>query len=122
MLTAVTGLRFAAGDRPISVAVDPSGKFAYVANIYGNNVSAYSINTTTGALTAVGPAVAAGYGPRSVTVDPSGKFAYVANVWGDNVSVFSINRTTGALTAVGTFSQAGAFVSGSGSIVISRRP
>ena len=45
---------FAAGTNPVSVTVDPSGKFAYVTNITSNNVSAYTINAATGALTAVG--------------------------------------------------------------------
>lgn len=38
---------------PTSVAVDPSGKFAYVANNGSSDVSAFTINTATGALTAV---------------------------------------------------------------------
>ena len=33
----------AAGTNPVSVTVDPSGKFAYVAN-FGGGVSAYTIN------------------------------------------------------------------------------
>ena len=78
-LTALIGSPFAAGDGSFSVTVDPSGKFAYVANHLSDNVSAYSINSTTGALTAIsGSPFAAGGGPHSVTVDPSGKFAYVA--------------------------------------------
>ncbi|MFZ3091342.1 MAG: beta-propeller fold lactonase family protein [Nitrospirota bacterium] len=58
----------------------------------------YTINQTTGALTA-GTAVAAGTYPRSVTVDPSGKFAYAANENSSDISVYTINQTTGALTA-----------------------
>jgi hypothetical protein len=92
------GTAVAAGGGPYSVTVDPTGKFAYVANYVSNNVSAYTINPTTGALTA-GTAVAAGTGPWSVTVDPTGKFAYVANSGSNNVSVYTINPTTGALTA-----------------------
>jgi DNA-binding beta-propeller fold protein YncE len=37
--------------RPASVAVDPTGKFVYVANNLSSNVSGYTINPTTGALT-----------------------------------------------------------------------
>lgn len=55
-----------AGLDPESVTVDPSGKFAYVANV-GGDVSAYTINATTGALTSIGPAVAAGHSPIFVT-------------------------------------------------------
>ena len=44
----------AAGKVPVSVAVDPSGKFAYVTNSSSNDVSMYTINATTGALTSIG--------------------------------------------------------------------
>ena len=81
-------------------------KFAYVANYTSNDVSVYTINQATGALTA-GTSVAAGTNPFSVTVDPTGKFAYVANNGSNNVSVYTINQTTGALTA-GTAVAAGA--------------
>ena len=49
---------------PISVTVDPSGKLAYVANFGSANVSAYTINATTGMLSAVaGSPFAAGTKP-----------------------------------------------------------
>ena len=54
------------GTDPNSVTVDPSGKFAYVANHGSNNVSAYTINASTGALSG-GAVVAAGTNPISVT-------------------------------------------------------
>ncbi len=44
----------AAGTLPKSVAVDPSGRFAYVANNFSNNVSMYTIDASTGALTLIG--------------------------------------------------------------------
>jgi len=83
------------------VALNPSGKFAYVANLGSNNVSAFAINANTGALTAVGLPVDTITGPISVTVDLSGSFAYVASDISDTISTFAINATTGALTAVG---------------------
>src|SRR6266403_59983 len=43
-----------AGTLPKSVTVDPSGKFAYVANNFSNSISMYTINATTGALTLIG--------------------------------------------------------------------
>ena len=94
------------GLNPVSVAVAPDstakfGKFAYVANASSNNVSMYTINSSTGTLSFIGTVVA-GTGPSSVTVDPFGKFAYVANSGSDNVSIYSIDATTGALTANGT--------------------
>ena len=49
------------------ILLDPTGKFAYAANYTSNNVSVYTIDQTSGVLTAVGTAVAAGTGPYSVT-------------------------------------------------------
>jgi YVTN family beta-propeller protein len=54
----------------LSVAVNPAGTFAYVANENSNDVSAYSIDPTTGALTAVkGSPFGAGGGSRSIAID-----------------------------------------------------
>ena len=97
---------FNIGPGPVSVAVapDPSGKFgkfAYVANINSKNVSMYTINATTGALTSIGT-IAAELSPSAVAVDPSGKFAYVANYFSNSISMYTIDATTGALTLIGT--------------------
>jgi 6-phosphogluconolactonase len=90
---------------PQSIAVDPVGKFAYVANEgcpgAGGNVSMYTINPTTGALASIGIiAAAAGDVAVSVAVDPAGKFAYVANS-GGSISMYTIDATTGALASIG---------------------
>src|SRR5260221_14281024 len=67
---------FRAGYMPHSVAVDPTGKFAYVANGGSNNVSGYRIDRSTGALDPVpGSPFAAGSGPISVAISPLGPFA-----------------------------------------------
>jgi 6-phosphogluconolactonase (cycloisomerase 2 family) len=92
----------AAGMGPVSVAADPFGRFAYVANLVSDNVSMYAISATIGALTSIDTPVAAGRQPFSVAVDPSGRFAYAANSLSDNVSMYAINATTGALTFIDT--------------------
>jgi len=98
--TGTTGT-IATGINPVSVAVDPAGKFVYVANSGSNDVSMYTINTATGALTSAGT-VATGKVPSSVAVDPAGMFAYVADNGANDVSMYTINATTGALTSIGT--------------------
>jgi 6-phosphogluconolactonase (cycloisomerase 2 family) len=113
------GTELAAGTNPGSVAVDPSGRFAYVANVTSGDVTTFSIDQTTGALTEVGTEVAAGGSPVAVALDPSGRFLYVAitiamNV--SNVAVFSIDQATGALTPVET--EAGSGATGASSIAI----
>ena len=101
----------AGGVAPQSIAVDPNGKFAYVANagceaIFGN-VSMYTVDTSTGILASISPPVVPpDEGTRFVAVDHSGNFAYVAN-WGEgdtagSISMYTINATTGALTSTGT--------------------
>ncbi|MBI3656985.1 MAG: beta-propeller fold lactonase family protein [Acidobacteria bacterium] len=104
-LTPVADSPFPAGTTPYSVTVDPTGQFAYVTNcgpacgINPGNVSAYRINGTTGALTAVAD-FPAGSQPISVTVDPTGQFVYVANSRSSTVSAYTIDGTTGALAPV----------------------
>ena len=54
----------------ISVVLDPSGQFAYVANDNSNDVSAYAVDATTGVLTPVGNSpFGAGNEPRSIAID-----------------------------------------------------
>ncbi len=100
--TTGTQATIATGTLPYAVVVDPTGQFAYVANDTSNNVSVYTINQTTGALTA-GTAVSAGTNPRSIAIAPAGTHAFVANGGSNNVSTYSINATTGALTLVNTY-------------------
>jgi YVTN family beta-propeller protein len=102
---------YAGGVSPRSIAVDPSGSFAYVANNgcpddFVGNVTTYTINSTTGALTAVLPNVDADFGPISVAVAPSGKWVYVANdgafeVSDGSIFVYDLAGATGALTLTG---------------------
>ena len=76
-------------------------RFAYVANRNSNNVSAYTVDATSGAITPIaGSPFAAGDLPVAIAVDPTGTYAYVANQMGATVSAFAISRTSGALTAV----------------------
>jgi YVTN family beta-propeller protein len=70
VLTAFTGSPFTTGSFPVSVAVDPSGKFVYVANSQSNNVSGFTIDAVTGALTSLGNAFTAGSSPFSVAITP----------------------------------------------------
>jgi 6-phosphogluconolactonase (cycloisomerase 2 family) len=106
----------------IALAVDPSGKFAYVANWgegnTGGSVSIFAINQSTGALTSSGsvaapcspPPATGACSPRSLAIHPSGKFLYVANEGGftpTGVSVYAIDATSGGLTLIGVVSADG---------------
>jgi 6-phosphogluconolactonase len=56
-LLAGTGNPFAADTTPSGITVTPDGKFVYVANNGSGNVSAYGVDASTGALTALLPGV-----------------------------------------------------------------
>jgi len=96
-------LTLAVGTNPTELAIDRSGKFLFVANQNSNDVSAFSIDATTGVLTAAGPtSTGAASGPRSLTVHPSGMYVYTANGTATGtLSIFSVNATTGALALQG---------------------
>jgi 6-phosphogluconolactonase (cycloisomerase 2 family) len=87
------------GDNPASLAIDPPGKFIYVASANKNFVTAYAIDASAGTLSQVGTPVAAGYNPIFVTISPSGKYLYVANSAGGTVSGFALDGA-GGLTQV----------------------
>lgn len=86
-----------------SMAVDPGGRFAYVANLISNaadlaTISMYTVNPATGILTPTTPAtVSTGYFPQGIGIDPSGKFVYTANNDDNTVSMFTINPSSGVL-------------------------
>ena len=101
----------AGGISPQSIAVDPTGKFAYTANngcadAFTGSVSMYTVDATTGTLSLIGPPVDTGdFDPLSIAIDPFSKFVYVAS-WGGgdtagSVAMYTINATTGALTGTG---------------------
>jgi 6-phosphogluconolactonase (cycloisomerase 2 family) len=107
-LTAISGSPFStAGTHPNAIAAHTSGKFLYVANSGTDDVSAFTIDTSTGSLTAIGsPTLAGGSSatagsPVGLAVHPNGKFLYAA-MDATGIAVFSINTTTGALTFVNT--------------------
>ncbi len=80
------------------------GKFLYVPNQSSNNLAVYSIDASTGALTASGSPVPTGTSPAYVSVDAAEKFLYVANTGSPaaspSISAYTINSTTGVLTQI----------------------
>jgi DNA-binding beta-propeller fold protein YncE len=93
------GTSIASGTQPVAALAVLSDKFLYVANKGSNNVSAYSIDSSSGALTAIaGSPFSAGTGPALLAFDPVNNFLIVGNPGSLNVSVYSVNATTGVLT------------------------
>jgi 6-phosphogluconolactonase (cycloisomerase 2 family) len=99
------GLAKSVGSAAESVAIDPTGKYLYVANSGDATVSGFTITAGTGALTSIGTATATGAAastsPTALIVDPSSQYLYVANGDDGTVSLLTIGAG-GALTLVGT--------------------
>jgi 6-phosphogluconolactonase (cycloisomerase 2 family) len=102
-----TGTVGAANISNVAVSCVSVARFVFVANstdgVSGTgDVSAFTINPNTGALTAVpGGQVTADLNPSAIAVDTSGQFAYVSNVNSSDVSIFIVDPVAGALTLKG---------------------
>jgi 6-phosphogluconolactonase (cycloisomerase 2 family) len=84
------------------IAIDTRGKFLYAADASNpGNVAGLSIDSSTGALTAVpgSPFPIGNSGNASLAIDPGAKFLFAGNA-GGGISVFSIDSTSGALSPV----------------------
>ena len=90
-----------------SIDVDPSDRFAYVADLGIDKVMIYRFGAKDGSLVANDPPFAPvepGAGPRHVALHPQGRFAYVINELNSTVTAFSRSPERGSLTALQTIS------------------
>jgi YVTN family beta-propeller protein len=86
---------------PVANAVDPTGKFLYVANFASTSISEFNVSGT-GDLTAVTTSSAsAGTNPDFFAFDPNGKYMYVANEGSNSITEFLLN-SDGTLTSQNT--------------------
>jgi 6-phosphogluconolactonase (cycloisomerase 2 family) len=101
----------------MSITIDPAGKFVFVANLLTADVSAFTINHQTGALSVVAgspfsagctsplqaqPGAAFGSACRltSLAVDASDAFLYATGSSSNTISGFAIDSTSGALASL----------------------
>jgi 6-phosphogluconolactonase len=83
------------------VTTTAKAKFAYTGN-QGASLSGYSVDTSTGVLTALsGFPLPVGANPTVVAVDPQNRFLFVADNSQELLHVFNINSSTGALSEIG---------------------
>ncbi len=102
-LTAV-GNPTSAGQLPVSMLVDPTDNFLYVAAQGTNQVFGFKINTTSGVLSALSPASQpTGSQPVALAMHPginsAGQFLYVSNSVSSNISGFAVSTTTGSMSS-----------------------
>jgi 6-phosphogluconolactonase len=95
---------FTTSSEPQAIAIDPRGKFLYVANALDSTVSAYVINLTTGVPTSAVNTTGSSTNttdtqPVAIAVDPAlGRYVYTANYLGNSISGFRLDPTAGTLT------------------------
>jgi 6-phosphogluconolactonase (cycloisomerase 2 family) len=102
------GTRQSTGTTPSLLVVDNPGQYLYVSNLASNNISSFSIDSGTGALTCVSSSTTVpcspfpiGSGALNMKVAPSGNFLYVSVAVGVAGSTGSIEvwpLSAGALT------------------------
>jgi 6-phosphogluconolactonase (cycloisomerase 2 family) len=96
------GPPFANAGSVSGLAIDPQGQYLYASHSTGQQIRVFSINQTTGALTAIlanTVNLAGSSLPRGMATDNAGHL-YVALAGLDQVAQFSINSATGALTSI----------------------
>jgi 6-phosphogluconolactonase len=83
--------------RPMAIA--PNGHFLYQSTLgIMNYVQSYSVDASTGALSALTGTPFAATGADSIAIDPTSSFLYVSDDTDIALLAYSINSTTGALT------------------------
>lgn len=100
----VTDDQGAAANNSIQVAATTAGavipRFAYVANSGSSDVTEYTVDPSSGALTLIG-SISSGSQPYALALDPKGRFAYTGNFAGASVSIYTIDSSRGILTGRG---------------------
>jgi 6-phosphogluconolactonase len=76
-----------------------SGRFLYVGNRGHNSVAGFSVDGTTGQLTAAGHAATEAV-PSAFALDPEGRFLYAVGTATGRLASYRIDGATGALTAL----------------------
>ncbi|TGK19763.1 beta-propeller fold lactonase family protein [Leptospira stimsonii] len=87
---------------PQDIAIDPTGKFAFVPQNSTGGIRSFSIDSS-GLINQYSLITPGLTSPIGVSMDPTGQFLYVVNSVGNSVSIFRMD-SLGALTLVGAFS------------------
>lgn len=102
-LTQIAGSPINFPGNPWAIAATPNGKFLYVSSFQNATVTGFSINATSGALTALSCAAGVtGTQPLNIAITPAGTFLYTSDQQPGGVSGFSIDAITGCLTGLGS--------------------
>jgi 6-phosphogluconolactonase len=97
-----------AGVGPVAMLTDPNAKYLFALAHDGSQISGYTINRVTGALSAVGPnggVVSTGANPVAFTLRSDGStsgdfWMFTSNFAGNSVSSYLLNGSNGTLSAL----------------------
>ena len=78
------------------IQITPNGRFLYAPNRGHNSIAGFSVDPSTGTLSAAGH-VATQAVPRAFSLDPQGKFLYAAGLETGNLTSYVIDQATGQL-------------------------
>jgi 6-phosphogluconolactonase len=84
-----------------AIVMHPSGRFVYASNRGHDSIAVFSVDQSSGKLTARGQTPAGGRNPRDFNVDPSGTYLLAAHSESDTITTFHINPDSGALEPTG---------------------
>jgi 6-phosphogluconolactonase (cycloisomerase 2 family) len=96
-LTAISGSPFTAPNGALSVVMDGAGALLHVAN--GTNVDCYTVDTSSGALTYIGPSLTNGRA-SALAVDAPDNFLYALDNVDNQIEVFSIQSVNYSLALI----------------------
>lgn len=98
MLIAGCGTGYTPSNNPPPMAA----RFMFVANLFSNTISSYTVDPQTGQLAAKDTIPAGGTHPRAIAVEPSGHYVYVGNLVTNDISVFTVDTNAGSLAMAGS--------------------
>ena len=85
------------------IQITSSGKFLYVPNRGHNSIAGFSVDASSGRLTAIGQ-VSTEAVPSAFSLDPEGNFLFAAGSASGRLTSYRINGDTGELTPLETYS------------------
>lgn len=97
VLTPVSGSPYNTGMGSVALVKDPARSHIYVVNDFSGDISAFSMNATSGALAPLAGSTTVEAGVNAIAIDPLGQFMYVVSGNSANLWIFSI-ASSGALT------------------------
>ena len=93
---------YSEGNTCSQIQIAPSGRFLYAPNRGHNSIASFTIDSSTGRLTATGR-VQTEPVPRAFSLDPAGSFLFVAGLDSGRLASYEVHPDSGELTPLETY-------------------